>query len=678
MPLRVAIYVVPEQGHLNPTFPLARALARRGHEVVYLTTFGMEALVASRGFRCVVVHRDSCPRGTFAELQRLAPALRQAAEGGFHRARYRDFVVGKMDRPVQDLEPDVIVADIVPGLMVLLAHRLGIPVVPLSTMVAVLRQDERPPLNCALPPSASPLELAAANERFGCLHEKLGPVATPSAHAFRIETAAMRFGYPRAQLSFESTLFPSLTLYPEAVIGPAALDFPRARAGGATYLGVPVDAARDEEVPEVLTRFVDPARPLVFASLGSQPGRYREERRFFDSVLGAASIHRECQVVVSTGEAGFEAVANAAPSNVLVLRWTPQMWLLKRAAVFVTHAGFGSYREGVAAHVPMIAVPQSFDQPGNAARIAYHRVGLHVAPNEISAARLASMIEAILTDAASFRERLEKLDQACRAEQAEERGAAVVEAAALGRLRAAVAAPALPAAVAAREPKADGATVGWMFARASGDLRALASSAELRAAGDEPLGVGSGGVTVCTELVEALVLGGGPLLVRVAATGEVLCAPPHLVARTLQCLWTVDLTEVLHAFAAWCAEITVPEARRPSVREQIGRHRALLASGAREEAGALASSLLADADWNDGGAAAACATFGDARLAAQMASDYAADTWARRRVGDAEGTAAGGEHFDRARADLVRTLEVELRARVTAFALTRGIVVERT
>jgi zeaxanthin glucosyltransferase len=63
------------------------------------------------------------------------------------------------------------------------------------------------------------------------------------------------------------------------------------------------------------------------------------------------------------------------PSNVIVVDQAPQIELLKRATLCITHAGLNTALESLAYGVPMVAIPIGYDQFGVAARIAYHGVG---------------------------------------------------------------------------------------------------------------------------------------------------------------------------------------------------------------------------------------------------------------------------------------------------------------
>jgi UDP:flavonoid glycosyltransferase YjiC (YdhE family) len=65
----------------------------------------------------------------------------------------------------------------------------------------------------------------------------------------------------------------------------------------------------------------------------------------------------------------------SGPENVIVVATAPQLELLKRADLCITHAGLNTVLEALGQGVPLLAVPIGYDQPGVAARIAHHRVG---------------------------------------------------------------------------------------------------------------------------------------------------------------------------------------------------------------------------------------------------------------------------------------------------------------
>jgi len=81
----------------------------------------------------------------------------------------------------------------------------------------------------------------------------------------------------------------------------------------------------------------------------------------------------------------------------MVVDFAPQLAMLSRASVMITNGGLGTIKECIWSCVPMIVLPCSFDQPGNAARVVYHRIGFHDSI-QITPDRLGALIDQCLTD----------------------------------------------------------------------------------------------------------------------------------------------------------------------------------------------------------------------------------------------------------------------------------------
>jgi len=81
------------------------------------------------------------------------------------------------------------------------------------------------------------------------------------------------------------------------------------------------------------------------------------------------------------------------PANCIVVKNAPQVELLKRSALCITHAGLNTALESLTQGVPMVAIPVSIDQPGVAARIAYTKTGRYVPLQEMTAPRLSALID---------------------------------------------------------------------------------------------------------------------------------------------------------------------------------------------------------------------------------------------------------------------------------------------
>ncbi len=174
-------------------------------------------------------------------------------------------------------------------------------------------------------------------------------------------------------------------------------------------------------------------RPLIYASLGTIADPMN---RPVYPKIAAACQGLSAQLVLARGmwdeeDAGREATHDL-PGDPLVVDFAPQLALLDRAALLITHAGLNTTLEAISRGVPMVALPRSADQPGNAARIAYSGAGLcasfhHGTPQELRGAILRVLSED------TFRRRAQELEQAMRAAGGARRAAEIAEEALLTR-----------------------------------------------------------------------------------------------------------------------------------------------------------------------------------------------------------------------------------------------------
>jgi len=132
--------------------------------------------------------------------------------------------------------------------------------------------------------------------------------------------------------------------------------------------------------------------PLIYASLGTLLNGIEHVYR---AILEAVGRFPETQVVLSVGKNIDPDDLRPIPSNVITVNTAPQIELLKRASLCITHAGLNTVLEALAQGVPIVAIPKGFDQPGIAARVAYHGVGEFVEMGELTPERLSRLIRRV-------------------------------------------------------------------------------------------------------------------------------------------------------------------------------------------------------------------------------------------------------------------------------------------
>lgn len=180
-------------------------------------------------------------------------------------------------------------------------------------------------------------------------------------------------------------------LAPEIVLGPCEIDFlyPESKITR-YYAGFCVDNDRIDE--DFSFNCIDMNQKLIYCSLGTCSHEYANARNFYNTLFKVAIQLNDYQFVIQEGYLKNFEGNDLIPSNVLIFNRVPQLELVKRAMIFITHAGFSSFREGVFFTTPMIAFPGWHDQFGNSVRIANHGLGLVGDMKKTSVPSLLSMI----------------------------------------------------------------------------------------------------------------------------------------------------------------------------------------------------------------------------------------------------------------------------------------------
>ncbi|MEJ7569158.1 MAG: nucleotide disphospho-sugar-binding domain-containing protein [Gaiellaceae bacterium] len=158
------------------------------------------------------------------------------------------------------------------------------------------------------------------------------------------------------------------------------------------YLGPSLANRHESSLPE-LDRL---PRPLVYAAFGSAERAGPTFLRMLVDAFGGGSWG-----IVASGEP-----PRRSPTWCVVRPTLPQLRILERADVFVTHAGINSVLEAIACCVPMILLPRTPEQSFVAEQVARLGAGVLRSRESITAESLRS--DAVgLVESAEIRSRLE-------------------------------------------------------------------------------------------------------------------------------------------------------------------------------------------------------------------------------------------------------------------------------
>jgi UDP:flavonoid glycosyltransferase YjiC (YdhE family) len=101
------------------------------------------------------------------------------------------------------------------------------------------------------------------------------------------------------------------------------------------------------------------------------------------------------QVIVSAGGAYKKLQKSAIAKNAIVYRSVPQISLLNKIDLFISHGGNNSINEALASGKPIIVMPVGGEQADNASRIVYLGVGKRIDIIKFNERQLLSIVEEI-------------------------------------------------------------------------------------------------------------------------------------------------------------------------------------------------------------------------------------------------------------------------------------------
>ena len=94
-----------------------------------------------------------------------------------------------------------------------------------------------------------------------------------------------------------------------------------------------------------------------------------------------------------------------------MVRYAPQLQLLEKADLTITHAGMNTTLECLTNGVPMVAIPIANDQPGVASRIVWSGCGEAIPVKKVNVTNLRTAIKKVLTED-SYRKNALRLQEA--------------------------------------------------------------------------------------------------------------------------------------------------------------------------------------------------------------------------------------------------------------------------
>jgi zeaxanthin glucosyltransferase len=388
--MKIGFICINGPGHLNPMTALARQLQARNHDVVFL--YSSDAA----GLPCVPGNEKDRYNESRREVSKMQgeDAMQFSVRVLLGRT---EAILKSLPAVLQANGVDALVIDTIQFYAELGAMQLGMPYIHVSNALHLDFSGYTPLSLYDWPHQTTPSALARNREgvaKFAKILEN----ANEGIRAYA-ESAGL-------EIDWES---PNSTLSPLASITqtPSAFDFESAHWPLQFHHTGPFhDGKGREKVDFPWERLTD--EPLIYASMGT---RMNGRAEVFRTIVAAVAKHKGLQLVLSLGDQVNPEQIEPAASNAIILKRAPQLELLKRTSVCITHAGLNTVLESLAQGVPQVAIPVSYDQPGVAARIADKKTGVVTSLDKLTADHLSTLLNEVLNDS-TYRDNARKLQKA--------------------------------------------------------------------------------------------------------------------------------------------------------------------------------------------------------------------------------------------------------------------------
>lgn len=388
-----------EQGHVFPTFGLAKTLTKRGHKIRYLGIPDISEFVRSQNFEMLEILGDIYPLGMPAKLR--AKARRLNKEDLFDQHLPRLLNNSEVDDVLLNSNPDLVIASIFISLEALILwykHRIS---------TAIFTPCLRRPQHDAT------AKVTHRIMNYGSAVYELVKFATELDPKIK---------------TFEEVAWP-LRKMPELIACPQELELPGQDLGENVWYIEPSIRETGNEYQDFKWPAAAKSKRLIYVSLGSQTELYLERARLaYRKLLDMMRMTRgrSFQYILSLNKSFEIDEFGELPPNVTVSRWVPQIDVLKRASLMITHGGLGTVKECIFFGVPMVVLPLGRDQTRNAERITHCRLGTALDLDATTGEELVTAVERVLEEPWATRG-IAKMQRIFRRAQESEVGADLVE-----------------------------------------------------------------------------------------------------------------------------------------------------------------------------------------------------------------------------------------------------------
>lgn len=375
----------PVLGHVHPFAALGRELIARGHRVTFFQVCDLEEKILAEQVGFAAIGEQDHPRGSLPESLALLSRLHGVGALRFTIqavARASEMILRDAPAAMRAAHIEVLLVDQMEPAGGAIAEHLGIPFVTVCNALPINRDAGVPPPFTNWKYSGSSLAALRNWTGYEVSNWMLRPVV-------RI-VARQRRAWKLPALESPEDSFSKLAQISQL---PREFDFPRTGLPASFHYTGPLRRPISESMPFPWERL--DGRPLVYASLGTLQNRREDLFRCFAEVCHSLDL----QLAIGHGGSLSAEQADALPGHPVAVAFAPQVQLLARAQLTITHAGLNTVLDSLANGVPLVAVPITYEQPAIARRIEYCGSGRMIPLARVHVGSLREAVKDVLAQA---------------------------------------------------------------------------------------------------------------------------------------------------------------------------------------------------------------------------------------------------------------------------------------
>ena len=383
---RVVFLSLPFYGHTNPAVGLVRELVKRGEEVIYYSTSEFKSRIEAEGavFKSYRSLEAVYSHNGVDSMDKIINSIRNVNDiNSLAIELHRDVkaskgVIDDIYIEVEKIKPDYIIHDSGAMWGKIIARKLNLSSIAYITTLAYCDKifDKAPEFavkNILKLDDSYLNNVDNTKKMVSTLSKSVGKLYGME----NIEFLDRFFSIENLNIVFTSEMFqPYSECFDSSYkfVGPSIYD-----RGDKT--GFPFERLD--------------SKPLIYIAMGSHLGFSERCMDLYKKCFEAFG-NENVQVVLAKGKNIDKGLLDEVPDNFIIESFVPQIEILERTQLFITHGGMNSVSEGLYHGIPLIVFPQVTDQFMNATRVEELGAGVYIKESNITTEFLKSVAEKLL------------------------------------------------------------------------------------------------------------------------------------------------------------------------------------------------------------------------------------------------------------------------------------------